>query len=260
MSVSHRRIGYALQAQGNLAAAQKEFQASSAIMTELVAKDAANAGWQRDLATSGRMLSDVEEASGNAAGGLEDARAALARIAAVTNDPSPDDTQQELARIQRTIAAVLRAQGDDASALAADREAARIMNELAAKAPAHAAWHRDLAVSHGKVGLDLLAEGDTGDARMEIGAGLAIMTRLAVLDPTNAIWQQDLSELHRENGDAAKATSDRARAGAEYEACAGIPEPMVSRGSTNTKLAELVAYCHLQMIDQGGIAKPSSAQ
>ena len=36
----------------------------------------------------------------------------------------------------------------------------------------------------------------------------------------------------------AKAASDAA-AGEEYEACAGISEPMVSRGSTNKKLAEL---------------------
>jgi len=54
-----------------------------------------------------------------------------------------------------------------------------------------------------------------------------------------------LGELHRGSGDVAKAASDAA-AGEEYEACAGISEPMVSRGSTNKKLAELAAYCRSQ--------------
>jgi hypothetical protein len=73
------------------------------------------------------------------------------------------------------------------------------------------------------------------------------MTRLAALDPTNADWQQDLGELHRENGDAVRAASDDAGAHEEYEACAGITEPIVSRGSRNKKLAELAAYCRAQI-------------
>ena len=77
------------------------------------------------------------------------------------------------------------------------------------------------------------------------------MIKLAALDPTNAGWQQDLSELHRENGDAAKAASDSDGARAEYEACAGIIEPMVSRGSTNKKLTELAAYCRSQITTAG---------
>ena len=137
--------------------------------------------------------------------------------------------------------------GNLAGALAAHQEAVRIMGKLTAKAPSQASWQRDLAVGHRKAGLDLLAEGDAGGARAEIRAGLAIMTRLAALDTTNADWQQDLGELHRESGDGAKAAADNARAREEYEACAGIAEPMVSRGSTNTKLAELAAYCRSQI-------------
>ena len=137
----------------------------------------------------------------------------------MTKDPSPDDTQLELARIQRSIGEALRAQGDPAGALATDRKAAGILGELTAKAPAQALWQR---------------------------AGLEVMTRLVALDPTNADWRQDLGELHRENGDASKAAShDAARD--EYEACAGITEPMVSRGSANKKLAELAAYCRSQI-------------
>jgi hypothetical protein len=167
-------------------------------------------------------------------------------ITAVTKDPSPDQSQQELARIQRGIGEALRTQ-DDFAALAADREAVRIMGELTAKTPAQAPWQRDLSVYHGKAGLDLLSEGDAGSAREEIRAGLAVMTRLTALDPTNADWQQDLGELHRANGDASKAASDDTGAREEYEACVRIAEPMVSRGSTNKKLAELAAYCRSQI-------------
>jgi hypothetical protein len=73
------------------------------------------------------------------------------------------------------------------------------------------------------------------------------MTKLAALDPTNAQWQQDLGELHRGRGDVAKAASDDPGSREEYEACAGIAEPIVSRGSMNKKLAELAAYCRSQI-------------
>jgi len=53
--------------------------------------------------------------------------------------------------------------------------------------------------------------------------------------------------LHRDNGDAAKAVADNAAAREEYESCAGIAEPVVSRGSTNKKLAELATYCRAQI-------------
>jgi hypothetical protein len=175
----------------------------------------------------------------------------LAQIAAVTNDPSPDDTQQELARIQRGIGEALRPQGDAVGALAADREAVRIMGELTAKAPTQALWQRDLAVSHGKIGLDLIAENDVADARVEVRSGLEIMTRLAALDPTNASWQQDLADLHRQNADAAHAASDDAEAREEYVSCAGIAEPIVSRGSMNKKLAALAVYCRVQLTSAG---------
>jgi len=170
----------------------------------------------------------------------------LAVIMGMTNDPSPDETQLERARSQRSLGEALRAQGDLASALAADREALRIMSELTEKTPEDPFWQRDLSVSHSKVGLDLLAGGDAGSARDEIRAGLAIMTRLASLDTTNAEWQRDLGELHRANGDASRAASDDVSAHEEYEVCAGITEPMVSRGSTNKKLAELAVYCRSQ--------------
>jgi len=135
--------------------------------------------------------------------------------------------------------------------LPADREAVRIMDELVSKAPAQASWQRDLAISHGKVGLDLLAGGDISSARTEIQSGLDIVTRLAALDPTNVDWQQDLGELHRANGDAAKAASDDATAREEYEACAGIAEPLVSHGSTNKELTELAASCRSQITTAG---------
>jgi hypothetical protein len=187
----------------------------------------------------------VSQIAGDSAGALENARAALAKLNTVTNDPSRDDTQQELTRIQRSIGEAWRTQGDPARAFAADREAVRIMSELMAKAPAQALWQRELAVSHGKAGLDLLAGGDVPGARSEIRSGLEIMKRLAALDPTNADWQQDLAELHRGNGDAAGAAANDAAAHEEYAACAGIAEPMVSSGSPNKKLGDLSAYCRL---------------
>ena len=117
------------------------------------------------------------------------------------------------------------------------------MEQLTAKAPTRSSWQRDLAVSHGKVGLALVAQGNAGAAQEEIRAGLEIIAPLAARDPSNAHCQQDLAELHRESGDAAEAAADSAGAHEEYEACVAIIDPVLWRGSTNKKLAELASYC-----------------
>jgi len=216
-----------LHAQGLFAEALTEFQSALAIM-ETLAKDPPSNLRQHFIA-----------------------RAFMLTLTSGLDLPSPDDTQQELARIQRSIGEARRAQGDLGGALAAHRKAVRIIEALTAKVPAQALWQRDLAVYRGKAGLDLLAEGDTAGARAEIRGALEIMTPIAVLDPTNAGWQQDLAELHRENGDASKTVLDDAGARKEYEACAGITEPIVSLGSTNKMLTELAAYCRSQIAAAG---------
>jgi hypothetical protein len=233
--MAHSWVGVVLHAQGDLADALKEFRAELTIMTRFAADDPTsigwqtdlsgahrnvgdcwrqramepeNADWQCDLARHHRDLSDVLQAAGKTAGALENARAALADITAIVKDLSPDQTQLELARIQRSTGKALRALGDVPGALAVDREAVRIMGELTEKAPARRYGNMIWRLTTARAGVDLLAEGDAATAREETRVGLAIMIRLAALDPSNAGWQQDLGELHRENGDAAKAASD----------------------------------------------------
>jgi tetratricopeptide (TPR) repeat protein len=256
LAVSHHGMGGVLQAQGDLAAAQKESRTALAIMREVVVKDPANARWQREMADIQRQLSEVLQAAGDPGGALENARAGFGHLAALLKDPNPDLSQLEKARIQRSIGEALQAQGDLGGAQAADREAVRIMEQLTAKASVEASWRRDLAISYGKTGLALLAAGDAGAARDEIRTGLAILTPLADQEPTNADWQRDLAELHRESGDAA---ADRAGAGGEYKTCVAIVEPMLARGSTNKRLAELGAYCTTAAARDHGRAEASTA-
>jgi hypothetical protein len=120
LAVSHRLVGDVLQAGGDLAGAQKEYRTSIPIMTEVVKKEPSNAMWRRDLAAI-HALSVKRSSRQETALGRLTAHAGLAQITAVTNDPSPDETPQELAGIQRRISEALRTRG----ALAADREAVR---------------------------------------------------------------------------------------------------------------------------------------
>ena len=71
--------------------------------------------------------------------------------------------------------------------------------------PSNAAWQRDLAVAHSRVGGVLQAQGKLGEAQAAFGEYLAISRRLAEADPSNAGWQRELAVAHGRVGGVLKA-------------------------------------------------------
>ena len=71
LSVSQKKVGDVLLAQGDLAGALKAYRESLAIGARLAAADPSNAGWQRDLSVSQEKVGDVLLAQGDLAGALQ---------------------------------------------------------------------------------------------------------------------------------------------------------------------------------------------
>jgi tetratricopeptide (TPR) repeat protein len=195
----HNRLSAALRAgdfardRGDLENALTEYRASLAIAERLVAADATNATWQRDLSVSHEKVGDVLEAQGDLAGALTEYRASLAiRVRLAAADPTNATWQRDLSVSHNKVGDVLEAQGDLAGALTEYRADLAIAERLAAADPSNTVWQRDLSVSHNRVGDVLEAQGDLAGALTEYRASLAIRERLAAADPTNATWQRDL--------------------------------------------------------------------
>ena len=68
-----------------------------------------------------------------------------------------------------------------------------IAETLAKADPTNTEWQRDVAMSHGKIGLVHQQRGERDEARRAFEAGRAIMAKLVKLDPSNAGWKRDLA-------------------------------------------------------------------
>jgi tetratricopeptide (TPR) repeat protein len=78
LGISHERISDVLKAQGDLAAALKEYEARRAIIERLAKAEPNNAGWQHHLSVSSERVGDVLVAQGNLADALKSFRDGLA--------------------------------------------------------------------------------------------------------------------------------------------------------------------------------------
>ena len=76
-----------------------------------------------------------------------------------------------------------------------------IRERLAAADPANTGWHRDLSLSHERLGTVAAAAGDLAAARTAYQASLAIAERLAAMDTQNAQWRADIARVRQRLAD-----------------------------------------------------------
>ncbi len=99
------------------------------------------------------------------------------------------------------MSGILLDQGETPGALAAGRQAQRIMQSLLAAEPDSTDFQQELWVSDDKVGNVLVTQGNLLEALKNYRDSLAIADRLARADPGNAGWQSDLSVSYERIGD-----------------------------------------------------------
>jgi tetratricopeptide (TPR) repeat protein len=89
----------------------------------------------------------------------------------------------------------LQAQGRLDEALAAFREAFAIDQHLAATDPSNAAWQRELAVAHYKLGQAYKGMGNEENAQSSYRSAVEAMSRAVAMSPGTVGWKQDLDNL-----------------------------------------------------------------
>jgi tetratricopeptide (TPR) repeat protein len=202
LSVSFNRLGDVQQAQGDLAAALKSYQAGLAIAERLAKADPGNAGWQRDLSVTYERIGNVQMGQGDLAGALKSYSDSLAIAERLANsDPGNAPWQRDLSVSYDRIGDVQKAQGNLAATLKSFSDSLAIRERLAKVDPGNAGWQRDLSVSYEKIGGVRQAQGDFASALKSFSDSLAIVERLARSDPGNAGWQRDLSVSYNKTGE-----------------------------------------------------------
>ena len=213
LSVCQRRIGYLLQAQGDLAGAQGILRESLAAAERLAGADSSNARWHRELSFSRNGIGYVLHAQGDLDGALRAYRenqSGMQRLVAA--DPSNAERQRDLSFCQMGIGCVLRDQGDLDGALRAFRDSLAVVERLAAAHPSSLTLQADLSLSQMLICGVLQAQGDFDGALRAIRGSLAVAERLAAADPSNRTWQYDLSFKQMTMGSVLRAQGDVAGA------------------------------------------------
>jgi tetratricopeptide (TPR) repeat protein len=234
-SVSWRRKGDVMKAQGNLPAALACFQASLAIEEPIASADPGNVRGQRDLSMSHERIGDVLNQQGNLKGALAAFQATLAiREQLAVLDPRGADTLSSLGATQDRIGSVLEKQGNLAGALAAFEASLLLRERLVTAAPNDARWQHDLSVSHNHIGNLLIEQGNLVGALSAFETSVGIRERLAAADPGKVGWQSSLAESHELVGDVLAAQGNLPGALAAYRAGLPIRERLTAADPDHT--------------------------
>jgi len=113
----------------------------------------------------------------------------VADLAHTASDPSG------IGRTQFLLGDVLQTKGRLNEALAAFREAFAIFQHLAATAPSNAAWQRDLALAHNKLGQAYQGMGNEENAQSSYRSAVDAMERAVAMSPGTVGWKQALDHL-----------------------------------------------------------------
>jgi hypothetical protein len=107
LGTTHARMGFVHEARGDFAAAQREYEALSAIGRRFAAADPGNPGWQRDLAVSHGRLAAIHHRRGKARAALAELRRGRDIMAAlVAASPEFAPWAADLAAFETQIATV----------------------------------------------------------------------------------------------------------------------------------------------------------
>ena len=156
------------------------------------------------------------------------------------------------------VGSFFQLRGQMSASLAPMEQATVAFERLAAADPGNAAWQRDLAVSHIKLGDVRRAQGDLPGALREYEADLDIAQRLAVADPGNAAWQYDLGVSHERIGTVRQAQGDLAGAVQAFQTKHSIIERLAVANPGNAEWQRDLSVSHNKLGDvrvaQGGPA------
>jgi tetratricopeptide (TPR) repeat protein len=226
--------GNLLEVQGDLAGAQRHFEASLRIRKALNKHDPENAVWLRDMGVSENRLGDVLQMQGDLAGAQLQYEAGLrVREELVARYPENVGFQHDLSACQLDLGDLLELMGDFKGAQERYGLGLQIIKMLTVRDPENAGWQRDLSVGENKLGDVLQAMGNASGAQRHYEESLRIINALVARDSQNVSWKRDLSVSEQKLGEVLKLQSDLDGAQEHFEACLCICKALSERDPEN---------------------------
>lgn len=177
---SHSRIG---ELHGLLkhapADAMTSFQAALSLQLKLVAQQAGNTSWQRDLAITHHFIADLQRKQQQYKEAMTNYQAALViERKLIEQDASVNQWQHDMANTLSRIAEVQKLQDQKTTALASYRTELAIRQRLHARAPDNLLWQHELAANQDAIGETLTLLGQYEEALKPYQAALALRQKL----------------------------------------------------------------------------------
>jgi len=247
-----RELATTLLIQGDIATALEAAEHSRDIMNGLVADDATNDQWQRELSLSHNRVGEVLSKANRRVEALNAFRAAFdIRKRLADGVPKNAEFQRDLAVSYERIGDELLMTGEIEEALESYQNALDIRTLLGLEDPENGEWKRDLSVSHEKIGDVHFRIREFDAAKQAYKASLVIRQSLAARDEVNAEIQRDIAVSHAKIGDALREMDLLSEAIEEYHLSLAIRQKLVGSDLGNVRWQIDLIVILLKLADSG---------
>ncbi|GLS87334.1 hypothetical protein GCM10010873_23080 [Cypionkella aquatica] len=249
-AVARVNIGDMLLLQGDLDAAEAEFQAALLVSQELAARPDAPLKWRHDVFVAQSKLGDVAQLRGDLAKALQLQEAGLAVLRQlVAAYPDRDDVRRDLSLSLDRVGDLRKLGGDLGGALAVYNDAMALRQALLATQPARGDWANDLATSFDKIGDVFLSMGDAKAALLRFRAEVAVLEKLVARDGGQAKWQNDLAMAYVKLGDALRVAQQPEGVAALYRKSLDLRKKLMGMDPANVDWQRGVALTQSRLGD-----------
>jgi tetratricopeptide (TPR) repeat protein len=194
LSFSHNRVGGALEAQGDLAAALTEFNKDLAIAERLALQDPDNARWQSDLSGSHQRVGGILAAQGDLAGALAEFRKSMAiRERLVAQNPDNPGWQRDLASCLYRTGGVHEERGEFSVAAELWLRELHVREALSTREEDPSEVASSLAACHHQIGGVLAAGGDHEGALAAFETYLELRARILQANPADKTARRNVA-------------------------------------------------------------------
>ncbi|HEY0252091.1 MAG TPA: serine/threonine-protein kinase, partial [Kofleriaceae bacterium] len=223
-------IGDVLRAEGDLSAANQEYERAYRIATT---HQLESLTWRHLLATSENDLGEVAYYQGDLRGALGHHKSAITIASSlVATDPEDPRWQRDLATSLRLAATVMEDQGDIAGSLAYLQTSFTIRKRLVDQHRDPQAL-RDLMVGYSDLGLVLARKREMPAALEMLHANLDLAVKEADADPAGTTWQRDIAIAHERLGETLVLRGDTAGALGEFQQNLDVMKKLGALDSAN---------------------------
>ncbi len=245
-------LGETAYQQGDLGASVDYHRQALAISKALVANDATDPRWQRDLAYSERHLATVLLDQGYVPEAVELLRDSFALRKGLVDARGAQADQAALRDLMmgHTDLGLALARSKDGPGAQAQLQAALELAQRQADVdPLGTTWQRDVAVAYERLGNLLLMRGDVEPALGEFEASRTLMVQLAALDTANAEWQRRLAIANDRVGGAQLELGRLEPALAAMTESVRIRRGLVKRDPTNARWQRDLSHALVRLGD-----------